>query len=224
MEYFTFDALQALQHHGASMNKESKFGEHVKASYLGRLFDELKQSNYLVQDCEQIGQEVTRLDPTADQRSVREVIAQLNTLTSAFDVAAITSDRTTGERTLTYKLKGHNKATCIPSSHRLMEPLSYPLLFPNGEDGWDASIAKDLKFSVYLLSRMLMPDKSQGCQPVELLYCLNKANTHNLAVNRFQLMARLGQTYLVDMTSRAIDNRLNWQNKSKNHMFGGAGG
>ena len=34
-------------------------------------------------------------------------------------------------------------------------------------------------------------------------------------------MARLGQTYLVDMTSRIIDSRLNWQGKNQNHMFGG---
>ena len=220
LEYFTFDALEALQQHGASMNKESKFGEHVKSSFLQQLFEELKCSNYLVQDCEQIGQELTRLNPTADQSSARQVMAQLNTLTSALDVAAITSDRTTGERTLTYKLKGNNKATCIPSSHSLMEPLSYPLLFPNGEDGWGTSTNRDLKFSDYLLSRMLMPEKAHGSIPEQLLYCQNKAKTHDLPVNRFQLMARLGQTYLVDMTSRAIDTRLNWQNKNKAHMFG----
>ncbi len=33
-------------------------------------------------------------------------------------------------------------------------------------------------------------------------------------------ITRLRQTYLVDITSRAIDNRLNWQVKNKYHMFG----
>ena len=221
LEYFTFDALAALQQHGESLNKDSKFGEHVKSNYLQRLFEELKCSNYLMQDCEQIGQEVTKLNIAADPIRIRKVMAQLNTLTSAFDVAAITSDRTTGERTITYKLKGNCKATCIPSSHRLMEPLSYPLLFPSGEDGWSASISKEIKFSDYLLSRMLMPEKAHGSIPEELLCCQNKANTRVLPVNRFQMMARLGQTYLVDMTSRAIDTRLNWQNQNKAHMFGG---
>jgi hypothetical protein len=83
------------------------------------------------------------------------------------------------------------------------------------------AISKEIKFSDYLLSRMLMPEKAHGSIPEELLCCQNKANTHFLPVNRFQMMARLGQTYLVDMTSRAIDTRLSWQNQYKAHMFGG---
>jgi hypothetical protein len=34
-------------------------------------------------------------------------------------------------------------------------------------------------------------------------------------------MSRLGQLYLVDMISRAIDFRLHWQKKNKTYMFGG---
>ena len=139
-----------------------------------KLFEELKQTNCHVQDCEQIGRGVTRIADPANAEEVRVVMAQLNTQTSSFDVAAITSDRTTGERTLTYKLKGAHKASCIPISHRLMEPLSYPLLFPYGEVGWDTLTGRDLHFGDYLLSRMLMPEKSQGFDQEPVLLYKNK--------------------------------------------------
>jgi len=196
LEYFTFDAGEALLAKGVSLNKESKRGEHIKATNLHKLFEELKQTNCHVHDCEQIGRGVTQIVDPANEEEVRVVIAQLNTQTSSFDVAAITSDRTTGERTLTYKLKGAHKASRIPISHRLMEPLSYPLLFPYGKVGWDTLTGRDLHFGDYLLSRMLMPEKSQGFdQDPVLLYSANKAKTHQLPVNRFQLMARLGQIF-----------------------------
>ena len=41
-----------------------------------------------------------------------------------------------------------------------------------------------------------------------------------ITVNRFQLMSRLMQTYLVDNVSRAIDYRLNWFKKHQEDIFG----
>ena len=41
-----------------------------------------------------------------------------------------------------------------------------------------------------------------------------------ITVNRFQLMSRLAQTYLVDNLSRAIDFRLNWHRKHQEDVFG----
>ena len=41
-----------------------------------------------------------------------------------------------------------------------------------------------------------------------------------VTVNRFQLMSRLGQTYLVDNVSRAIDYRLAWYKKNQEDVFG----
>ena len=43
-------------------------------------------------------------------------------LTSCFDIAAVTSDRTTGDRTLTYKLKGCNNAITKLRNHHYLEP------------------------------------------------------------------------------------------------------
>ena len=41
-----------------------------------------------------------------------------------------------------------------------------------------------------------------------------------VSVNRFQLMSRLGQTYLVDNVSRAIDFRLAWHKNHQEDVFG----
>ena len=41
-----------------------------------------------------------------------------------------------------------------------------------------------------------------------------------ITVNRFQLMSRLMQTYLVDNVSRAIDYRLAWHKKHQEDVFG----
>ena len=41
-----------------------------------------------------------------------------------------------------------------------------------------------------------------------------------ITVNRFQLMSRLAQTFLVDNVSRAIDFRLAWHRKHQEDVFG----
>ncbi len=42
-----------------------------------------------------------------------------------------------------------------------------------------------------------------------------------MRVNRFQLCARLGQVYIVDMVSRAIDKRLNFVSRNQNMIMMG---
>jgi hypothetical protein len=134
-------------------------------------------------------------------------------------VAAITSDATTGERVLTYKRKGERCAKTIPSTHRLLEPLSYPLLFPYGESGWSAMNRTTLEYHPYLCSRMLMPERDFDGN---ILTVRNKQNTRDWPINRFQLMSRLGQIYLTDMLSRGIDFRLHWHKHHRNYIFGGS--
>lgn len=228
MQYFTFDAAQTqLEAHVESINPATQRHMKMKAAYLKTLYDEQKLTNQLVIDCELVGNVVNEADLTAedvaDANAVTVVKAIINTKTCAFDVAAITSDATTGDRIVTYKLKSCDKASYIPSTHELFEPLSYLLLFPCGERGWGSDIAKSFPFSKYLCARMLAGE--QGAR-LDLtvknpLRVWNKARTRQLCVNRFQLMSRLGQLYLVDMTSRAIDFRLHWQKTHETYMFGG---
>jgi hypothetical protein len=99
-----------------------------------------------------------------------------------------------------------------------MEPLAYPLLFLHGERGWGADIRKSIQFRPYLKTRLLMPERTVSG---ELLLCRNTLDTRDIPVNRFQLLSRLGQTYLTDMISRSIDTQLHWQQSNENLIFGG---
>jgi hypothetical protein len=62
---------------------------------------------------------------------------------------------------------------------------------------------------------MLCPERRDSGE------ALTNTDSILVPVNRFQLMARLGQLYLVDMTSRVIDFRLHFQKKNANHFHGG---
>jgi len=171
------------------------------------IFNELKEVNELVRQLQQIGR---LANFNASNHNERSVIAQINSTTQDFDVAAFTSNDIRGNRVMTITRKNQTFSTNIQCTDSKLEPISYPLLFPRGEDGWGASIRATIQFPKYLLCRMIMPelDLSVTNQGGKVIY-----------VNRFQLMARLGQTYLVDNLSRAIDYRLAWHQQHQQDIF-----
>jgi hypothetical protein len=61
-----------------------------------------------------------------------------------------------------------------------------------------------------------MGEKNQDGTPLQVRNKKGKL----ISVNRFQLMSRLGQTYLVDNVSRAIDYRLAWHKRHQDDIFG----
>lgn len=216
LRYFLFDAQSDMIEHGNRLNQSNTEGltyERIIPNFLKSIFNELQQINILVNEIENIG---LRSRQSEFNNNNHNMIVEINARTSHFDVAAITSDDVTGNRTLTIRRKGSNQTSTISTTDSKLEPLSYPLLFPFGEDGWGDKIRKTIKFPKYLLSRMLMGEKNEDGSP--LLY-LNKANKL-VTTNRFQLMCRLGQTYLVDNLSRAIDFRLSWHKQHQNDIFG----
>lgn len=119
-----------------------------------------------------------------------------------FEVACVVGTNP-GDLRLHYKLKNMRYGSEIPSVHPLYEPLSYPLLFPYGENGWssDMNYNDNVTLMKYLCCRMLMPEPD--------LFVVSQDFKRMLQLNRFQLMSRLGQTYLVDNMSRIIDIHLN---------------
>jgi len=180
---------------------------------------------------------------------VNTILPQLNRATVEFDVSAITIDRMTGNRFFRVKVKGSPSSCAIPSTSELFEPIGYPLLFPRGETGWGETFRKGqneleqvcmkIEFLDYLASRMLMPERHLDFEATELdpgseiqddpnwgrfgRVCtkLHSQETFFMPTNRFERNHRLGQIYLVDMTSRAIDHRLNFVKANQKHMFGG---
>jgi hypothetical protein len=125
--------------------------------------------------------------------------------------AGISSDTTSGNMRFYYRLREDSCSKDIDSTHKYVEPLCYPLLFPYGERGWGSDL-KGCDFMNYLANRLLMPEPG--------LLLPNKAGTRMINVNRFQIFSRLAQYYAVESVSRAQDYRLNWHSNNTGKIFG----
>jgi len=90
ISYFTFDALNAAIEHGESLN-----GVHLQINndYIRALYAFLKVENIYVKECQMIG-----------MTDVHDMTININTKTSLFDVAAVTSVHTSGDRVLRYNI------------------------------------------------------------------------------------------------------------------------
>ena len=137
----------------------------------------------------------------------------MNQQAQYLEVASITNSNATGNKIIRFQLKNKPNTTQINMTSEILEPLCYPLLFTRGEDGWGDIYRKQIKFPAYLASRMLKPDN--------IIMPTLHDNSRTINVNRMQLLARLGQTYLVDMVSRAIDYKLKWNYNNQDNIFCG---
>jgi hypothetical protein len=109
---------------------------------------------------------------------------------SYLEVAQITSDASSGDRVVRYKLKGaNNQMKTIDSLSPLMEPLYYPILFNEGEDGWSRDMKEHHKvdFQSYLACRILRPE------PNFFLEGGPSDSRRLMPVNRFQVFSRVGE-------------------------------
>lgn len=75
-----------------------------------------------------------------------------------------------------------------------------------------------MQFRSYLKTRLLIPERTVTGA---ILTCRNASDTRDVPINRFQLLSRLGQTYLTDMISRPIDYQLHRHKSNENYVFGG---
>jgi hypothetical protein len=131
--------------------------------------------------------------------------AQINAGTNRFEVGVLISHDNPGEMQYHYRL--NNETFTVPTMSSQLEPLVYPLLYPHGENGW--SKQTKIKYMPYLSSRFLMPEKDSE-SPTGILQRFNKAGDRMLLTNRFQLMSRVGQHYVVEGVSRLIDSHLSF--------------
>ena len=183
------------------------------------------------------------------QAQLNQLIPQLSRATVEFDVSSISIDRISGNHILRVKPKGSREMSKIPCDSELFEPIAYPILFPHGESGWgnsfrvgkldNGSPCLKINFLDYLASRMLMPERylndyarNMDASPEELAdphfgkfgkICtqIDTGRPFFNPTNRFERFSRLGQTYLVDQMSRAIDYRMSYIRRHQDHIFGG---
>ena len=90
-------------------------------------------------------------------RRAAVVNASLGSAVQYYDVAHLTADHATGERTLRFhSVAGEYGEVNMDSVH--VEPMIYPILFMHGEPGWGDEDKHDVPYNRYLSSRLLMPD------------------------------------------------------------------
>ena len=111
-----------------------------------------------------------------------------------------------GQMIYSYTIK--NKTLSIPLHCKELETLVYPILFPHGENGWSKEIKNTVKYIPYLASRLLMPERDSSSS-TGWLERENKAG-NLLRTNRFQLMSRAMQHYIVEGVSRLVDSHLSF--------------
>ena len=219
---------EALMHGQSLQTKNSeKIDSAIKDSVLRLFWDTLHNNNRWVQHCKIIGEAINIVNDQnypeeeydrAEQAFTPEVISQINSVSNTphlLDVASVTDDTIIGKRVVRFKLRGNNNSwRKIPITSEHIEPLSYPILFIAGEDGWGINMKEDVHFPDYIVSRMLMPEEN--------LYVRNAANNKFILTNRFQLFARVAQYWLCDCVSRSIENRLEWIRNNQNYITNSA--
>ena len=147
--------------------------------------------------------------------AMRGLITIINSNSVGVEIAGITPDSHTGNICIRYRLKGENNEREIKANDPRCEPLCYPLFHPYGEPGYSDILLKThkIKFAAYLRCRLLQPELN--------LTTTNKSGEiTDLAVNRFNLMSRLSQYYIVENLSRSIDYRLKFQKNNRGKFFG----
>ncbi len=204
VSYFVFDSINILTNAANSRN--------IEYDNVCVIYNYLCNHNPIAQYLKSIGTEI-RNNELILNNPATNVIARLNQQASYLEIAAITNSSSTGNKIIRFQLKNKPDTTHIQMTSELLEPLCYPLLFTRGEHGWGEVYRNTISFPAYLASRMLMPENIE----VPTL----RDNSKVVKVNRCQLLARLGQTYLVDMVSRSIDYKLRWHTNHQNHIFGG---
>ena len=212
LHHFILDNYNSALAHGTSLSIDNnQIDASLKESIIQLFWFLLDRDNCFVQSCKLLGKAFTAVNEQNYPEDALEpaqvafppnVIAEINECGEnphALDIAAVTDDTIIGNRVIRFKLKNSNSWKQIPVTHPDIEPLSYPLLFLEGEQGWGDNIAKEVPFCNYIVSRMLMPE--ENC------WVRNAESTKWILANRFQLFARLAQYWLCDSVSRSIDRR-----------------
>ena len=224
LHHFIVDKYSEALSHAESINSANnkRLDTDIKSLILEQFWATLHEKNKFVQSCQILGKAVDIINNQnpeddylpAEEAFTPEVIAQINSINTPhlLDVASVTDDSIVGNRVIRFKLRGTKFWNKLPITHHHLEPLTYPILFIEGEDGWGTNISKEIHFPDYIVSRMLMPEEG--------LYVRNDSNTKWIPTNRFQLFARIAQYWLCDSVSRNIDCRLNWVKNNQNYIQG----
>jgi hypothetical protein len=224
-----FDSKAALAGHAESRNTSlnPKY-DPISPEIALNLFQDMIEYNHFATSLHDFGssENVQRILHGADctKADQQTLVATINDHSDYFEIAAITSSQATGDKAIRFKFaEDHGSSSEINGTSELMEPLCYPIFFCHGENGWGVKIKNITKIAYikYLCSLVLRPDKNWDRQEGQPRYMTMVTKSGEVVgINRFQYLSRLGQVYMVDMVSRAIDFRLDWHKHNQETIFG----
>ena len=234
ISYFIFDNIAAL---AGSAEKQN-----VDPTVLSQICNGLKHENSYCRDLCFLGVEARR------RAENNIVIPRMVDQVQHFDVCSVVNNRQTGAIKLQVKTINGNVSGVNLDSNKV-EGLCYPLLFPHAEPGYTNASKHRLSPDEYVMTRMLRPEKSHGnymtaTAAQEPFQCIDSrtgepfictedscvVETHQvpdvvinrtLRVNRFMIMARLAQYWLMDFYSRVLDQRMSIVRKMKSRIMMG---
>jgi len=203
MANFVHDGLTG---HVGEVNSGARGADHelkLFPDYVTLLAEELKDINPYMHDFAAIGAAI--LERQGDEQ-IPIYNSKLNVATHRLEVGIMLNHDLRAGVVYQYRTKD-NATDFADASSNQVEPLCYPLLFPYGEFGWGAELKQHkIQLMPYLAARLLQPEMRDLRMPPatdieERYYALNVWNKHDtreLNVNRFQLMSRLSQYWLVE--------------------------
>jgi hypothetical protein len=166
-----------------------------------------------------------------------------------FDVCSVVNNRQTGEMILRVQTRGYSVSHVNLDSEKV-EGLCFLLLFPHGEPGYTNVYKHRLSPDAYVMSRLLRPKKrlsgkymtaeadfgpyqyvdSRTGEPFVHNADLVEVNRYKvpgevirreMRVNRFILMSRLAQYWLMDFYSRVLDQQMSAVRKLQGRIMMG---
>jgi len=233
ISYFIFDDIASLAGSADAQNVDPKI--------LKEICEGLKNENPYCADLRFIGVEararaegITVIPRTVDQ-------------VQHFDVCSVVNNRQTGEMKI--QVRTHtNSVLDISMDCNEVEGLCFPILFPHGEDGYTNASKSCMSPDSYVMARLLQSEmvgynymtasaqyahecmEGRTGEPFEPTADQSEIDEHQmqrafifplLRVNRFMLMARLSQYWLMDFYSRVLDQRRSIIGKIRNRIMMG---
>ena len=185
----------------AQINRRMEIFDDLNRYYVERITEIMRSNNPFVQFYEQmdIGRECSQYNVSFSSIGVDN--RRYNAPTCN-EVAAIILDTERDQRRDIVVRRNTGELQRISEIHPSYDPLSYPLLFPFGDQGWDPS----------------MPH-AVGTKKVTLMqYCSERLMVRSGVENPILLGSRLFQQYVVDQYAKIETCRLNYLRHNQNQL------
>ena len=234
ISYFIFDDIAAL---AGSADRQN-----VDPTILSDICHGLKYENSYCRDLRFLGVEARH------RAEGNIVIPRMVDQVQHFDVCSVVNNRQTGAIKLQVRTNTGSVSDINMDSEKV-EGLCFPLLFPRAEPGYTNASKSRLSPDEYVMARLLRPEKIRGkymtaSAPQPPYLCIDSRTgepftdtedacvvqsyqvpdvfiNRSLRVNRFMLMARLAQYWLMDFYSRVLDQRMSIVRRMKTRIMMG---